>query len=263
MDTTRIGDIVIRYATNGSGAPLVLLHGFTDQIESWSEMGYVKALTEAGRRLVLIDQRGHGGSSRPHEVDAYRPEARAADVVAVLDALGIARADVLGYSMGGWAALNLARYHPTRIDRLIVGGCHPFGQSMAFYREAMDAGLDRWIDLVEHLAETMPEAWKERVRRNDIDALRAAVAEDRPDISAALADFARPCLFYAGGDDPLYGALGRCASFFADARFLEVRGRNHLTALTDADLVLPELITFLGTDLSNSRQPPSAASAPR
>jgi pimeloyl-ACP methyl ester carboxylesterase len=247
MDRARIGDVEIRYATNGSGTPLVLLHGFTDQIESWREMGYVEALTKAGRRVVLIDQRGHGGSSRPHNIDAYTAEARTADVVAVLDALGIARADVLGYSMGGWAALNLARYHPARIDRLIIGGCHPFGQSMAFYRDAMAAGLDRWIDIIEHLTGPMPEAWKRRVRSNDIDALRAAVAEDRPDISAALADFRRPCLFHAGGEDPLHDPVARCASFFADVRFLEIRGCNHLTAFKEADLILPELITFLNS----------------
>jgi pimeloyl-ACP methyl ester carboxylesterase len=50
MDRARIGDVEIRYATNGSGTPLVLLHGFTDQIESWREMGYVEATLPVPRR---------------------------------------------------------------------------------------------------------------------------------------------------------------------------------------------------------------------
>lgn len=150
---------------------------------------------------MLIDQRGHGASVRPHEVAAYRADFRASDVAAVLDALGIKTADLLGYSMGGWAALNVARYHAERIDKLVVGGCHPFGQSLQFYRDAVADDMGKWISIVEKLAGPMPDAWKARVRANDRLALRAAVSEDRPNISAALEGFDRPCLFYARSDD--------------------------------------------------------------
>jgi pimeloyl-ACP methyl ester carboxylesterase len=244
-DTVTNGNITICYKAIGSGAPLVLLHGFSDQMESWQEMGYVNVLIKTGRRLVLIDQRGHGNSSRPHEVDAYKPEARTTDVVAVLDALNIERADVFGYSMGGWVALNLVRYYPLRINRLIVGACHPFGQSMAFYREAVATDIARWIEIVERLCGAMSEAWKARVRDSDIMALRAAAASDRQDISKSLADFTRPCLFYAGSDDPLRDSVTRCKSFFPDARFFAVPNCNHVTTLLRADLVLPAVNSFL------------------
>lgn len=98
---TRADDgAMVHFSTIGEGAPLVLLHGFSDRIESWAEFGYVNALTAVGRRLVMIDQRGHGRASALHDIDAYAPRLRAGDVAAVLDALGIKRADVLGYSMG-------------------------------------------------------------------------------------------------------------------------------------------------------------------
>lgn len=242
------GDVIIRFATMGEGKPLVLLHGFTDRKESWQEFGYAEPLTRAGHRLILIDQRGHGETSCPHDSKAYTPEARAADAVAVLDALTIERADLLGYSMGGWTALNVARFHPRRIDRLIVGGCHPFGQSMAFYREALTKGIEPWIGIIEAFGGAMSEAFKARVLANDLLALRAAVAADRPDISASLQGFARPCLFYAGSADPLHKEVARSADFLPRARFFEVPGCNHMTALLRADLIVPELLAFLAKE---------------
>jgi pimeloyl-ACP methyl ester carboxylesterase len=242
------GELTIRYALIGSGKPLVLLHGFTDRIESWAELGYVDPLVKAGYRLILIDQRGHGGSSRPHNPAAYTPRLRADDVVAVLDALAIDCANVLGYSMGGWVALNVARYHPHRVDRLIVGGCHPFGQDMAFYREAVARDIESWIGIVEVFGGPVTEAWKARVRENDILALRAAVAENRPDISTELAGFERPCLFYAGSEDPLRGEASRSAKFLPNARYFEMPGCTHLKALLRADLIVPEVLAFLAEE---------------
>ncbi|PQA88382.1 alpha/beta fold hydrolase [Hyphococcus luteus] len=242
----KAGDgVTIRYAVIGEGKPLVLLHGFSDQIDSWTEFGYVDALASAGRRLVLIDQRGHGGTSAPHDIDAYAPARRAGDIAAVLDEIGAERADIFGYSMGGWTALNVARFHAGRVDRLIVGGCHPFGQNMAFYREAVAGDIGKWIGIVEQLGGPMPARWKERVRNTDIIALRAAVAEDRPDISNAFSGFERPALFFSGGDDPLHDAVARCAEFFPDARFAEIEGCNHMTAFLRADLVALRLNAFL------------------
>lgn len=235
----------IHFATAGEGAPLVLLHGFSDRIESWTEFGYVKALTGIGARVIMIDQRGHGRTDMLHDIDAYAPHLRAGDVAAVLDALKIEQADILGYSMGGWAALNMARFHAGRVRRLIVGGCHPFGQNMGFYREAVAGDIEKWIAFVDKVGGPLSDAWKARVRGNDVIALRAAVAEDRPDISKALSGFDRPALFYCGSEDPLRPAVARCAEFFPQGRFAEVKGCNHMSAFTRADLVTPHLQAFL------------------
>ncbi|WP_372624410.1 alpha/beta fold hydrolase [Falsiroseomonas sp.] len=246
--TTTNGAMRIRYAVSGAGDPLVLLHGFTDGLESWEELGYAGPLLAAGRRLILIDARGHGGSSRPRDPAAYAPGERARDVAAVLDALSIARADLLGYSMGGWIALDFARLFPARVGRLAVGGVHPFGQSMAGYRRAVAADIRDWIGVLEGLGGgNLPEALRTRILANDLAALQAAVAEDRPDISAELAAFDRPCLFWAGAEDPLRDEVARCAAFLPRASFAEIPGCNHLTALTEAELVLPHLLPFLGS----------------
>jgi len=243
--TVESDGVTIRYATSGSGRPLVLLHGFTDSSESWAELGYVEPLAAAGQRLILIDQRGHGASDGPHEIDASAADARVRDVAAVLDELGVERAAILGYSMGGWVALNLARSYPERIDRMIVGGAHPLGQSMALYREAVATDIERWIDVLEKLGGPLPAAQKARIRANDIVALRAAVAEDRPDFADRIVEFDRPSLFYVGAEDPLRAAIARCARALPRGRYCEILGCNHVTALLRVDLVLPVLLDFL------------------
>src|SRR5690349_17922422 len=96
----------IHYEVEGSGPPLVLHAGFMGSIPDWRDAGYVDALN-GENTLVLLDPRGQGESEKPHETAAYVPEQRVADVLAVMDALGIARADFLGYSMGGRVGFDL------------------------------------------------------------------------------------------------------------------------------------------------------------
>ncbi|WP_060905184.1 alpha/beta fold hydrolase [Streptomyces scabiei] len=71
-------------STMGSGPPLVLLHGFFGDRTTWRSAGYVDALADS-HRLVLIDARGHGGSDAPHDVDSFRIDRQVEDVTAVLD----------------------------------------------------------------------------------------------------------------------------------------------------------------------------------
>ena len=81
--------VPVAYTVLGTGSPLVLLHGFSETGESWREAGYVDRFLSNGRRVVLIDCRGHGASGKPHDAAAYSGDKRARDVLAVLDALGI------------------------------------------------------------------------------------------------------------------------------------------------------------------------------
>jgi pimeloyl-ACP methyl ester carboxylesterase len=80
---------------------------------------------------------------------------------------------------------------------------------------------------------------------NDIEALRAAVAVDRPDVSSSFQGFPRPCLFFAGTDAPLRSRIERTAGLPPHGRMVEIRRCNHMTALQRADLVLPPILRFL------------------
>jgi pimeloyl-ACP methyl ester carboxylesterase len=84
-----------------------------------------------------------------------------------------------------------------------------------------------------------------RPTANDTEALRAAVAVDRPDVSSSFQGFPQPCLFFAGTDAPLRSRIERTAELLPHARMVEIRGCNHMTALQRADFVLPPVLRFL------------------
>ena len=130
----------IHYQVEGEGAPLVLQHGFGDSIESWYELGYVHALRDA-YRLILVDARGHGAIDKPHDPDACGLHQRAGDIVAVLDTLDLPNAHFWGYSMGGWIGFGLAKYAPARVHALIIGGQHPYARNTEGQRQRIRTGM--------------------------------------------------------------------------------------------------------------------------
>jgi pimeloyl-ACP methyl ester carboxylesterase len=99
------------------GEPLVLVHGYSDSSHSFSQL---LPLLDPGYRVHAIDLRGHGGSDRP--ADGYGIDSLAADVVSFLDAVGIARADLVGHSLGTLVARRVAETRPDRVDRLVLIG---------------------------------------------------------------------------------------------------------------------------------------------
>lgn len=236
--------ISIYYEMEGQGSPLVLAHGFSDSLEGLREYGYTETLKK-DHRLVLIDARGHGASDKPHDPAAYGLRQRPADVVAVLDDLDIGKAHYLGYSLGGWIGLGLAMYAPERLSSLIVGGAQPYGQSMELFRQALEGGIEGWVALVEKMSGYFSPEMKERFLRNDVQALHASVANDRPDISSILPTMTMPCLLYAGGADPLCPLVRRCATELPNAVFFPLSGLNHIQGAVRSDLALPHVRTFL------------------
>lgn len=110
-------EIHVAEAGPADGQPVLLLHGYTDSWYSWARV--IEHLP-AGVRAIMPTQRGHGDSERPE--CCYRLADLAADVVALLDALGIDRADVVGHSMGSLVAQRLAIDRPERVNRLVLVG---------------------------------------------------------------------------------------------------------------------------------------------
>jgi pimeloyl-ACP methyl ester carboxylesterase len=112
--------MAIHYEVEGSGPPVVLMHGMGGSIQNWVRAGYVDALRDE-LQLILVDARGFGESDKPHDPQSYTREAKVSDVVAVLDDLGLEKAHYWGYSMGasnGWAMGMLA---PERLDSMLLG----------------------------------------------------------------------------------------------------------------------------------------------
>src|SRR3954463_11548771 len=111
------------------GAPAVLLvHGFPDSSHLWRHQ--IAALTDAGLRTVAPDMRGFGASDKPAGGEAYRLPRAVADLVAILDALDIERARVVGHDWGAGVAWIFAALHPDRVERLVAMSVgHPAAQA--------------------------------------------------------------------------------------------------------------------------------------
>lgn len=166
----------------GHGPPVLLIHGFPDSARLWRHQ--VPALVGAGLRVVAPDLRGFGESGRPEAVEDYAIGRSVADMVAVLDGLGIERARVVGHDWGAVVAWALAAFAPARVERLAalsVG--HP-----ARARERTIEDRERgWYMLLFQFAGVAEEL----VSRDDWALLRAFL-RGRGDVEHYVADLARP-----------------------------------------------------------------------
>jgi len=121
--------IRMAYAEAGdpAGPTVILLHGYTDTGRSWHSTMRRLLVLRPELHLVALDQRGHGASSMPAPErcrrapeSCFRPADFAADLLAFMDQRGIARADLVGHSMGGLVAQEVALTHPERVERLVL-----------------------------------------------------------------------------------------------------------------------------------------------
>jgi pimeloyl-ACP methyl ester carboxylesterase len=113
---TSNGDVGLHAVSLGGGPAVILIHGFPQHWWMWRAT--MRTLADAGYRAIAIDQRGCGGSDIPH--GGYSKASLAGDVAAVMDALNITNASVIGYDHGGGTALALAYTAPQRVNRLAV-----------------------------------------------------------------------------------------------------------------------------------------------
>jgi pimeloyl-ACP methyl ester carboxylesterase len=135
--------VKIHYQVWGNGEPVVLVHGFTASIDTnWVQPGVVAALSK-DYQVIALDLRGHGKSDKPHDPAAYG-EQMAEDVIRLMDHLGILKAHIVGYSMGGFTTLKLVTMYPDRFLSATLGGSgfRPPGQDsgIAGLAESLESG---------------------------------------------------------------------------------------------------------------------------
>lgn len=218
------------------GASIVLVHGFASNSKvNWVQTGWVALLSEAGHRVIALDNRGHGASQGPHDPALYGTATHMAeDVVRLLDHLGIARADVMGYSMGAWITGHLAVRHPERLRSAIFGGL----------AMAMVAGLGGQETIAAALeAETDTEVVSPKARAyrafakqtgSDLLALAACMRGSRQPVAAAdLAGLDLPVLIAVGTKDDVAGSAEELGALIPGARVLPIPGRDHMLAVGD------------------------------
>jgi len=228
--TTRDG-MRIRYERTPGADPVLLVHGFaTTGALTWEATGWVAALAEAGRGALVVDLRGHGGSSAPRDPDAYSPALLARDLLAVLDAERLDRVDVIGYSMGSWVALALVALAPDRIRRLVVGGVGTVEQFGHWGVAAVQAALLDGADSLPAESALAPL----------MVSLRQAPGVDREALAACVAGMAAhplplastvPTMLVVGDADPVTEGAEEAASLL-HARLVVLPRRNHVTTLS-------------------------------
>ncbi len=111
----------IHYDIIGEGKPVVLLHGFITNGESWKRASVRQSLADAGFKVVTLDLRGNGQSDRPHEAKAYQENAELKDVMALMKHLGLTNYDVVGYSRGAILTAKLLTLDK-QIHKAVMGG---------------------------------------------------------------------------------------------------------------------------------------------
>jgi pimeloyl-ACP methyl ester carboxylesterase len=131
----------ISYRTAGSGKPILLLAGWSQCADDWWDAGYVRNLADYFH-IIAVDRLGHGQTDKPHDPSLYREEGLVADFTAVLDAEGVDRSPVWGYSMGGKAAYSLATLEAARISAVVTGGYYPSSGGEAVRQEWIKFGQE-------------------------------------------------------------------------------------------------------------------------
>jgi pimeloyl-ACP methyl ester carboxylesterase len=184
-----VGDgVTLAVHDEGEGHPVLLLHGFPDSSHVWRHQ--VHALVAAGMRVVAPDLRGFGDSSRPKNVEDYAITRSVADMVAVLDELGIDRAHLVGHDWGAGLAWSLAAFVPERVDRLAVMSV---GHPNTLRDQTIEQREKAWYQLLFQFTGVAEEL----LTRDDWKLFREWLRGDG-DVKRYLADLSRPGALTAG-----------------------------------------------------------------
>jgi 2-succinyl-6-hydroxy-2,4-cyclohexadiene-1-carboxylate synthase len=251
------------YQVDGSGRPLLLLHGFTGCGENWQPL--IPALAQH-YQVIRVDLLGHGRSAHPADENRYTMQHQVADLIALLDALHIEQTSLLGYSMGGRVALATAVAHPQRISHLILESASPgladpaeqqarihSDRALADWIEAhgIPAFVERWeqLPLWGSQQQLSPEARaalrQQRLQNSPLglaNSLRGMGTGAQPSYWHHLPALTMPLLLIAGELDAKFVAINRqIASLLAHAQLEIVPGAGHTVHL-ERPLAYTELI---------------------
>jgi 2-succinyl-6-hydroxy-2,4-cyclohexadiene-1-carboxylate synthase len=263
----QIDDIELYAGRSGDGPPLLLLHGFTGSADEWASLAPRLA---ALRELLAVDLIGHGRSAAPADPERYTMEHCVVDLLALLDSLGHERVDLLGYSMGGRVALQLAAAVPGRIRSLILESASPGIEDEAerAARVASDEALAARIEaeglewFVDHWAgiplfasqAALPEQQRAALRERRLrgsatgyaNSLRGMGAGRQPSLWNRLPELAMPALLVSGELDVKYLAIGeRAAALLPAARHAIVREAGHAVHLEQPEAFADLVVGFL------------------
>lgn len=242
--------IEISYLDEGEGEPILLIHGFASNSSiNWVYPGWVDLLVKDGRRVIALDNRGHGESSKFYDPDSYGAPVMAEDARRLLDHLGIEATDVMGYSMGARISAFLTLNHPQRVKRVIFGGLGMGMITGVGDPEPIAQGLE--AEKIQDVADRTGRAFRAFAEQTKSDrrALAACIRSSRQKISEDdVARIRHPVLVAVGTKDDIAGSPQKLANLMQDARVLEIPNRDHMVAVGDK-VYKQGVLAFLNGDM--------------
>src|ERR1700681_415238 len=235
MPSFHNNDVEIAYLDEGEGDPILLRHGFASTKNvNWVYPTWVSELKKNGCRVIALDNRGHGDSAKLYDAAQYDIAIMAGDVMALMDHLQIARADIMVYSLGSRMTAVLARSHPQRLRSAILGGIGigliegggP-GENVATALEA--PSLE---DVTDPVGRTF-RAFADQTRSDRL-ALAACLRGSRRLMTKdEAAGITVPVLIAVGTSDEIAGSAQALGEIIPGARVLDIPHRDIMRAVGD------------------------------
>ncbi|HEY9007797.1 MAG TPA: alpha/beta hydrolase [Ohtaekwangia sp.] len=226
---TSFDGVKIHYEVQGFGEPVLLVHGFIVDGESWKRTALYNDLLVAGFKVITLDMRGNGLSDKPHTPEAYENDAEARDIMGLLTRLGVRKYSVVGYSRGSIITARLLVLDK-RVDRAVLGGMgldftNPeWPRRIMFYKALMGEDIPDLQGAVKY------------VQDSKLDQLALAYLQKaQPSTSVeALKAISNPILVICGDRDEDNGSSQTLAAVFPKAMYKRVPGDHNNTARSQA-----------------------------
>jgi pimeloyl-ACP methyl ester carboxylesterase len=217
----------IYYEVKGNGIPVILVHGFIVNGESWKKTAVYTDLLTAGYKVITLDMRGNGQSDKPHDTTAYKNDAEAKDIMALAKLLSLKKYHVLGYSRGSIITSRLLILDK-RVSKVIMGGMgadftNPlWPRRILFYKALMGEPVKELEGALNY------------VKEKGLDQLALALLQKEQPITSKkeFGKVKKPVLVICGDKDTDNGNGSELAGLIPNAVFESVPGDHNGSSKT-------------------------------
>lgn len=217
----------IYYEVKGEGKPVILVHGFIVNSESWKKTALYNDLLANGYKVILLDQRGNGRSDKPHTPEAYENDTEAKDIMALTKALGVKNYCAVGYSRGAIIVSRLLVIDKNA-SAVVMGGMGAdfinadWPRRIMFYEALMGKPVKELEGLLKY------------VKDSGLDTLALAYMQNGQP-STSREEFAKnkkPVLVICGSEDEDNGSSKALAALIPVSDYIRVPGNHNSTSQT-------------------------------
>jgi pimeloyl-ACP methyl ester carboxylesterase len=214
---------------------IILVHGFASNHQvNWIDTSWSNLLLSNGYRVVALDHRGHGQSEKLYDPSLYSPALMAADVIRLMNKLGLERAHVMGYSMGARVTAVLAAHYGERLKSALMGG---LGIHLV-EGEGLPPGIAEALEApsLDEVTGAVPRMFRQFAERNkgDLRALAACIRGSRAGLTEReVRHISVPVHIAVGSKDTIAGDPHQLAAMINGAVAFDILDRDHNLAVGD------------------------------